>query len=343
MVGLICVAMATASSRALAVPPRDDSTTPQTRAAMAAARHHAGVAAFAKGHYHDAIDLFLEADRLRPSAALSFNVARCYEQLQDASSALAWYRDYLRRSDHPSDAKQVARTIARLEGRLARRGVQQLTIDSSPHGATVLIDGKVIGASPWTGDLAPGAHSVDLTLPGFERVSQHFDLPRDHGLDIELALTREAAPQESMPQAAQAEAHDPASVDVEVPQAQTPRTFATVLPQRGESSTLSTLGWTALAAGGAALGGALTFELLRQGAEKDAQRETRQTQFAQDLRSMHARQTAARVLVGTGAALAVAGGVMLVVGAGHGERAPNARVALACASYRCQAFVTGGF
>lgn len=339
--GVICVAMASASSRAFAGDPGHDSTTPQTRAATAEVRHRAGVAAFAKGHYQDAIDLFLEANRLRPSAALSFNVARCHEQLDDASSALAWYRDYLRRSDHPSDGKQVARSIARLEKRLAQKGVQQLTVDSSPHGATVLIDGKLIGSSPWTGDLAPGAHSLDLTLPGFEHLSQHFDLPPDHALDIELALTLARAPQETRP--VQAVAESPKVVEVQSAPARTPHSFAPAPPQPEEASTLAILGWTAVATGGAALGGALAFELVRQGAEKDAQRETGQIQFAQDVRRMHAQQTAARVLVGTGAALAVVGGVMLLVGAGNSERAPDARVALSCATHQCQAFITGGF
>jgi tetratricopeptide (TPR) repeat protein len=129
-----CTALVTSPSFAQAGDPENERPLEQTRAEAAQARHRAAIAAFANGHYRDAIDLFLEANRLRPSAAFSFNVARCYEQLDDASSALSWYREYLRRSDHASDTRQIARHIARLEKRLAQKGVQQITVDSSPRG-----------------------------------------------------------------------------------------------------------------------------------------------------------------------------------------------------------------
>jgi hypothetical protein len=201
----------------------------------------------------------------------------------------------------------------------------------------VLIDQNPVGVSPWTGDLVPGAHSVDLTLRGFEDLSQTFDLPRDHALDIELELTSKAASERTRWQVA-ADSH-PA---VELP-ATPALTIVNAPPKREEGSTLTTLGWTILSAGGAALGGAVVFELLRQGAEKDAQRETRQIQFAQDLDSMRSRRTIARVLVGVGATLAVAGGTLLVLRLGRSERAPDALVSLACAPQLCQTALTGRF
>lgn len=90
---------------------------------VAAGIHQAAVALYADGHYREAIDLFIEANRLRPSAALSFNIGRCYERLHDPRRAVVWYRDYLTRSDNPPDAANVKTRIARLEKRLAgRRG-----------------------------------------------------------------------------------------------------------------------------------------------------------------------------------------------------------------------------
>ena len=56
-----------------------------------------GVEHYRAARYPEAVSAFLEADKLVPSPALSFNIARAYEQLGGTSSALRWYRDYLRR------------------------------------------------------------------------------------------------------------------------------------------------------------------------------------------------------------------------------------------------------
>jgi tetratricopeptide (TPR) repeat protein len=337
MVGFACLLTLSFASPAQADDPQDPAAA-QARTQTAEMRHRAGVAAFAKGHYRDAIDLFLEADRLQPSAALSFNVARCYEQLHDVSNELAWYRDYLRRSNGSNDSEQVARIIARLEERLAQKGVQQVTIDSSPGGATVLIDGTPVGVSPWTGDLAPGGHAVELTLRGFEDLSQHFDLPRDHALDIELALAHARSVAE-----AQQPAVSGSRPVAEAPVVPLPTIAHASQPKADAGSMSTTVGWMVLATGGATLGGALVLELLRRGAQKDAEHEPRQIQFAQDLKRMRSLQTVARVLGGVGVTLAVVGGTLLVVGAEEGEHATSTKVALSCAPSRCRASLTGTF
>lgn len=318
-----------AISTARADEPLDDSALHAAGAETAQASHRAAVAAYARGHYRDAIDLFLEANRSYPSAAFSFNVARCYEQLDDAPSALAWYRDYLRRSVNASDAAAVGRVIAKLERRLAQKGVQQVSILSTPVGATVAIDGTPVGVSPWTGALAPGVHAVDLTLAGYERASEQFELTPEHARDVTLTLVVAAkpVPAELPARSAVATARQNASPTSDV---------------RDGNAALSTAGWLGLGAGGAALGGALVFEILRRSAEKDAEGEPMQIRFAHDVETMQSRQTVARVLAGMGAALAVVGGVLLIV-AGQIEHAPQPQLAFSCTPSKCNASVAGRF
>ena len=81
-----------------------------------------GVEAYESGLYELAISYFSAADRLAPSAALSFNVARAYERLAEPARAAESYRAYLRRE--PAGQKQaVARArIAELESQLGRAG-----------------------------------------------------------------------------------------------------------------------------------------------------------------------------------------------------------------------------
>src|SRR5215831_11707527 len=57
-----------------------------------------GLAAYKKKKYKQAIDYFLEADKLYPSPVLSFNAARAYEDLGDEAGALRFYRSYIRLS-----------------------------------------------------------------------------------------------------------------------------------------------------------------------------------------------------------------------------------------------------
>src|SRR5262252_5469228 len=87
-------------------PRASDSAAPQPRE-LARVRYRQGVEAFKEARFQDAIDLFLEADQLAPSAALSFNIGAAYEKIDQPAAALRWYRDYLRRAPDASDRAQI--------------------------------------------------------------------------------------------------------------------------------------------------------------------------------------------------------------------------------------------
>src|SRR5262249_4852853 len=149
--------------------------------------------AYKQGHFKDAIDRFLEADRLAPSAPLSFNIARGYEKIGDGAGALRWYRDYLRRDPGAKNAPDVQKIVKDLQQALAQRGMQQLTVLSSPPGATVSIDGRPVGVTPFTGEFPPGQHQVDFALRGYADVSQQLDLPAAEARDVIVRLEPSAA------------------------------------------------------------------------------------------------------------------------------------------------------
>lgn len=263
--------------------------------AEARARYAEGAQAYAEGRYTDAIDLFLEADRIRPSAALSFNIARAYEKLRDVSGALRWYRDYLRRAQQAVDREQVELRIGALQELLRQKGVQQVTILSEPPGATVVVDARPVGVTPWTGDLTPGTHHLELRLRGYADSDGDFELPAARAVDVHVSLVGEARPAApAVPQ--------PAPVQP-----------APEVRERERPLSLQTWGFVALGAAGAALGGALTFELLRRGAEQDARDEREQIAFRDAVQRMESRRTAARVFAGAGAALAVTGAVLIAI------------------------------
>lgn len=292
---------------------------------LARLRYRQGVEAYQAKRYREAIDYFLEADRLAPNAALSFNIARAYENTEDVAATLRWYRDYLRRSPEAPDRADIEGVIHGLEKRLAAKGVQQVTIQSDPTQADVAIDGRAVGVTPWTGEIAPGHHKVLLEREGYAPTEQNFELSADHA--TEVSVTLDVAAPEAPPPVVAAK---PATPSVPA---------KTEDHARSGNPTFNTFGFIGLGAGGAALGGALVFEILRRNAESDAKNDHTQVAYADHLDTMQGRQTAARVLLGAGVVLAAAGGAFLWLG----RHRQGTNVGLVCAPGGCLSSVRGRF
>jgi hypothetical protein len=286
VLAMVCVCML------YGVPVRAGEIAPSAavdqRKALAQGKYEQGVEAFRNERYMDAVRLFLDADAIAPSVALSYNIARAYEKLGDDAAELRWYRNYLRLDPSASNRAQVGERIRVLSQSLANKGIQQLTVLSSPEGATVAIDGRAVGVTPLTIELAPGDHAAWLTARGYSDVRSTFRLTPTTAIDLPFTLTPRAPDEVQEPQQWP-----------DVPQAAPHRRFGA---------------WPfiALGAGAAALTGAVIFEVSRASAEDDARHQREQLAFEQDVNAMNSRQTAARVLLGVGGVLAVGGTVLLV-------------------------------
>ena len=263
-------------------PPADAARVADERRSLAKAKYEEGVEAYRGARYADAVRLFLEADATLPSAALSYNIARAYEKLADDAQTLRWYRNYLRLSPQAANAAEVQGFVRGLSLALAKQGIQQLTVLTTPPGATVAIDGKPLGVTPLTVELRPGRHGVLLSRRGFTDFNGQFDLPSATPMDLNITL-QAAAKVEST-----AAAHP-----------ETGRRFG-IAPYL-------TLGAAALCLGSAGI-----FELSRRSAQDDAANEQVQLDYERDIDAMNSRQTSARVLLGVGGVLAVAGTTLLV-------------------------------
>ena len=308
-------------------PPSDEAVMEQRRT-QARAKYQDGAAAYSAGRYKDAVDSFLAADRLAPSAPLSFNIARAYEKLGDDAGSLRWYRDYLRRNPSAANAAAVQGLISGLAHRLQGKGIQQLTVITSPAGATVSVDDQPVGVSPWTGELSPGKHHLLLSERGYSDEQLDVTLAADEPSTETVRLTQQvlvAAPSRTEPELAKAAA--PASGPLPPP------------PPHGKK--LGPVPWVVLGAGTVALGGALTFELLRRSAEHDARRETTQLGYQDRLDSEQSRQTTARVLLGAGGTLLAAGGLMLLLDTGSAPAGASA--GLVCLPGECGVTARGRF
>jgi tetratricopeptide (TPR) repeat protein len=293
----------------------------EARRSDAKQRYQRGVEQYRAGRYAEAVVAFLEADRLAPSPALSFNIARAYERLDDTNGALRWYRDYLRRSPNAKNAAGVKERIAELAARLAQTGLQQLSVLSMPDGAAVLIDGRAIGVTPFTGELAPGRYLVLIEREGY-RDARH-EIVLGAKLPAELNVTLEPEPRQASP--GLAGGREPA------PNGES---------DRAAGRRFGILPWFIAGTGMAGLGGAVGLELARRSEEKAARSSQSQLEYKKHLDDSLEHQTRARVLVGIGGGLLVTGSVMLL----FNDQAPNpTRVALACTARGCAATAKGSF
>ena len=260
----------------------DTSNRAEQRKTLAKAKYEEGVEAYRGARYVDAVRLFLEADAISPSAALSYNIARAYEKLADDAQTLRWYRNYLRLSPKAKNASEVDGYVRSLSSALAKRGIQQLTILTSPPGATVAIDGTPLGVSPLTVELRPGPHSALVSRRGFADVSGKFTLAQATPMDLVVNL-------------------------------QTARNAgATAAVDRQSERRFGIVPYLTLGAAAVCLGSAGIFELSRRSAQNSARDERVQVDYERDIDTMNSRQTTARVLLGVGSVLAVTGAALLV-------------------------------
>jgi tetratricopeptide (TPR) repeat protein len=70
-------------------------------------------------------------------------------------------------------------------------GPGKLHVDTEPPEATVSVDGKQVGTSPYTGDVPPGDHQLAVSNDGYKTIAQ--DLSIDPGQQLSLKLAMQPA------------------------------------------------------------------------------------------------------------------------------------------------------
>ena len=73
-------------------------------------------------------------------------------------------------------------------------GGPRLTIASTPEGATVLVDGKQVGLTPWNGEVKLGERAVQVRRDGYVVAERTITMQPNRDMDLSLALERIAGP-----------------------------------------------------------------------------------------------------------------------------------------------------
>ncbi|MFN3198557.1 MAG: PEGA domain-containing protein [Bradymonadia bacterium] len=157
----LCVAgLSGALAQGEQAPPADQARALSLKAAQA----------FKAKNFAEALEMFQQANALVPHPNLEVNIGRCFEALGQPEQALAHCRAALEAPNVPAPTAQAARKcVARADDTLKR---PILELNTTPVGATVYIDGRRMGRTPWRGIIMPGKHVLELDLEGYAHVKK---------------------------------------------------------------------------------------------------------------------------------------------------------------------------
>ena len=239
-----------------------------------------GAEAFAAQRNADAIYYFRQAERLVPSAKLTYNIALAYDEMGDTGRALHEYRTFLVREPTSLHREEAQARIATLELALAALGLQQLSVTSDPPGATLQVGAEVVGVTPWSGELTPGLHRIRLEHKGYKAHDAEVALPAGHAADVQVALLSQPAGEEKR---------------------------ASALER------IQPLSWSFLGVGVGAIGGGLGFAFSHAASSDQASHASTPEAVARAQGAADAKQMASLALLGAGGAFVVSGAVLLVL------------------------------
>jgi hypothetical protein len=168
---------------------------PRARAAAQRATEEAereyklGYHALRDGDCAAALVHYRRSYELSPRPRTLFNMAVCEEELGLTVDAWHRYRAFLAAAED-RDAKIVVKARARIEA-LRATLTGKVAVSSNPPGATVSVDGgETRGVTPITLALAPGEHTIRLTMPAADPVERTVEVVPDQLETIALTLER---------------------------------------------------------------------------------------------------------------------------------------------------------
>jgi hypothetical protein len=164
---------------------------PTLRPSVDAAREldQEGVRSYRSGRYKDAIEYFRGAYQLGGPSSELWNIVRCREGLDDAEGAAAAIDDYLSAKDvSPQDRADAAREAQGLRSRPSN-----LTVTTSPSGASVSVDSKpAVGPTPLTIEVHAGSHTVVVRREGYSPAARYVDARFGRAVIVSVDLDRAA-------------------------------------------------------------------------------------------------------------------------------------------------------
>jgi hypothetical protein len=138
-----------------------------------------GTALYEQGAWEQAAEKFEASYALRPVPVVRFNAARAWEKAGKTTKAIDAWQAWLAASPTSPQRPDGEAALRALGEKLAKQGLQALTITSLPVNARVIIDGLPRGTTPLTVELPATRHLLRLDLEGREPLERAIDFTLD--------------------------------------------------------------------------------------------------------------------------------------------------------------------
>lgn len=281
-----------ASISTLSIAVRANST------ADAESQFRVGVALQRVDDFEGAILAYQASLALQPTRSALFNLANCLRAAHRYPEAQRAFEDLL--GQYSAELEPEMRSAAEAELSALEQLIGSVSVEATPEGAEVRIDGHAVGRSPLSAPLklAVGPHDLEVVLDGYQSQRKRLDVTPKAVLSEQLKLVRVVPP--APPPRRPGPLNSPRE-----------RPPHSELAEPGPAQTTETLGWVATALGGAlVLGGATTGAwalALDASLDGDCPRGHCPARRADDISRLETLATASNVLLGTGGALAIVG------------------------------------
>jgi hypothetical protein len=127
-----------------------------------------GEALYERGEFGAAIWNFRQADQLRVTPEVAFDLAKCHEKLGDRAFSTYYYRLYLHRSPKANDALEVAERIGAALAQAESEGRGLLEVESEVPGKAT-VNGQTFAEFPIALFLPPGDYEIAAQFPSGSR------------------------------------------------------------------------------------------------------------------------------------------------------------------------------
>jgi tetratricopeptide (TPR) repeat protein len=179
LVLVTCPSVARAQAEALkGGPPATKTSTGGANKEEAQKHNEQAKALYKEGKYLEALDAFRKAYDLAPSAATTYNIARCHERLSQYQEALAMYERYAKEESDPRDRAEALDKIETLKKKL---GAEASTPDAK-YQARIDAGRKAYSRGDYEGaieefkaafDMKPNAGALYNIAKSYEKMARY--------------------------------------------------------------------------------------------------------------------------------------------------------------------------
>jgi len=150
---------------------------------------------YVKKNYERAVDDFKKAHEIDREPTDMFNIARCYELLQQFDKAILYYQDFLKMNP-VKEYKNKAEAMLKKALSKILETMSELSMDTMPQGADVQIKDMnniviVNEKSPFRKYLKFGNYNLEIAEKGFEPLKKEITMLPGKGTLVSIELKKE--------------------------------------------------------------------------------------------------------------------------------------------------------